>query len=219
MTDRTSTDSTASAALIVGLGNRGTDYSAHRHNVGFQVVETLARTHGLAFSRRKRAKARVAEGQVGGERVILAKPQTYMNQSGQAVSRLTRTYGFRPNHILVVFDDLDLPFGRLRLRPEGGSGGHKGMRSIIDALGTQGFPRLRVGIDRPPGQLDPADYVLQPFSEDEERSLPQVLEAASSAIESWLSDGIATAMDRFNRPLQAKHEDAKVETGGQESQA
>jgi PTH1 family peptidyl-tRNA hydrolase len=143
----------------------------------------------------------VADGQIRGRHVILAKPQTYMNLSGTAVRRLIRICDVAPEQILVVFDDLDLPLGRLRLRPEGGSGGHNGMRSIIQSLGTQGFPRLRVGIDRPPGRLDPADYLLQPFSEDEESLLVGVLEAASAAIECWIGVGITAAMDRFNRPL------------------
>lgn len=211
MADQTSTDSITPAVLVIGLGNPGTEYSAHRHNIGFRVVETLARAHELTFSRQKRAKARVADGQIRGRQVILAKPQTYMNMSGTAVSRLSRAFDIPPERILVVFDDLDLPLGRLRLRPEGGSGGHKGMRSIIQSLGTQGFPRLRVGIDRPPGRRDPADYVLEPFSEDEERSLAGVTEAASAAIESWIADGITVAMDRFNRPIQEESVDP---TGG-----
>ena len=207
MEDQVSTDSIAPAVLVVGLGNPGTEYAAHRHNVGFRVVEALARAHGLAFSRQKRAKARVADGQILGRQVILAKPQTFMNRSGTSVSRVCQAYDIAPEHVLVVFDDLDLPIGRLRLRPEGGSGGHKGMRSIIQSLGTQDFPRLRVGIDRPPGRMDPADYVLQSFSEEEECSLAGVLEAASAAIECWIADGITAAMDRFNRPHQEESVD------------
>ncbi len=202
MADQVPTDSTTPALLVVGLGNPGAEYSAHRHNIGFRVVDTLARAHGLTFSRQKGAKARVALGQIGKRRVLLAKPETYMNMSGRAVSRLRRPFDIAPERILVVYDDLDLPLGRLRLRPEGGSGGHKGMHSIIHSLGTQGFPRLRIGIGRPPGRLDPADFVLRPFSRDEESSLEEVLEAASAAIECWIVDGITVAMDRFNRPLQ-----------------
>jgi PTH1 family peptidyl-tRNA hydrolase len=162
----------------------------------------LARAHGLTFCRQKRAKARVAGGHICERQVFLAKPQTYMNESGTSVSRVCRAFEIPPERVLVVYDDLDLPLGRLRLRPEGGSGGHKGMRSIIQSLGTQGFGRLRVGIDRPPGRMDPADYVLQPFSEDEEHLLAAVMETASAAIECWIADGITAAMDRFNRPLQ-----------------
>jgi PTH1 family peptidyl-tRNA hydrolase len=141
----------------VGLGNPGKEYAAHRHNVGFMVVEALGRAHGLRFSRRKGAKARVAEGEIGAQTILLAQPQTFMNLSGKAVNWLRRAYDIEPERILVVYDDLDLPLGRLRLRPEGGSGGHKGMASIIAWLGTQAFPRLRVGIDRPPGRKDAAD--------------------------------------------------------------
>jgi PTH1 family peptidyl-tRNA hydrolase len=188
-------------ALIVGLGNPGQEYSKHRHNIGFRVVDALARAHGFEFSRRKGAKARVAEGRIGGRPVILVKPQTFMNLSGQAVVRLSRTRGIPPESILVIYDDLDLPLGRLRLRPDGGSGGHKGMRSIIDALGTQSFPRLRVGIDRPPGQMDPADYVLHPFDDRQKPLLADAVARAVAAVELWLAEGIVAAMDEFNRPV------------------
>ncbi len=188
-------------ALIVGLGNPGDEYAAHRHNVGFRVVDALAGAHGLNFSREKGAKARVAQGRIDGRPVVLAKPQTFMNLSGQAVVRLSRSRDVPPERILVVYDDLDLPLGRLRLRPEGGSGGHKGMRSIIDSLGSQAFPRLRVGIDRPPGRMDPADYVLRPFAGDEKAVFAAVLERAVAAIELWLAEGIVAAMDEFNREV------------------
>jgi PTH1 family peptidyl-tRNA hydrolase len=123
-----------------------------------------------------------------------------MNLSGKTVGRLSRAHEIPSKRILVIYDDLDLPLGRLRLRPEGGSGGHRGMRSIIEALGTQAFPRLRVGIDRPPGRMDPADYVLQPFGEEEAALAGESVERAVAAVECWLSEGIVAAMDRFNRP-------------------
>jgi PTH1 family peptidyl-tRNA hydrolase len=164
------------SGLIIGLGNPGDAYSAHRHNIGIQVVEALARTHGLTFSRQKSMRARVASGRIGGQPVLLAKPLTFMNLSGRAAGRLCRAH--------------EVPLGRLRLRPEGGSGGHKGMRSIIEALGTQAFPRLRVGIDRPPGGTDPADYVLQPFTEEEKSQLTEIVERAVQAIECWLAEGM-----------------------------
>jgi PTH1 family peptidyl-tRNA hydrolase len=189
-----------SRAMVVGLGNPGTKYADHRHNAGFLVVDALARAHGLVFARRRRTRAYVAEGPIGERRILLAKPQTFMNLSGRAVGRLSRAHGIPPESILVVYDDLDLPLGRLRLRSEGGSGGHKGMRSIIEVLGTQAFPRLRVGIDRPPGRMDPADYVLQPFSTEEQACFAQVAERSVAAIECWLAEGIVAAMDRFNRP-------------------
>ncbi len=190
----------SSRALVVGLGNPGAEYARDRHNIGFQVVQALARAHGLTFTRHKGSKAQVAEGRVGHRPVLLAKPQTFMNLSGQAVGRLSRAHEIPPDQILVVYDDLDLPLGRLRLRPEGGSGGHKGMHSILEVLGTPLFPRLRVGIDRPPGRMDPADYVLQPFSDEEKPILTEAVERAVAAIECWLAEGIVAAMDRFNRP-------------------
>jgi PTH1 family peptidyl-tRNA hydrolase len=187
-----------SPALIVGLGNPGREYAAHRHNVGFQVVDALAHAHKLAFSGRK-GLARIARGEIGGQPVILAKPQTFMNLSGKSVGRLSRTLDVPPERILVIYDDLDLPLGRLRLRAEGSSGGHKGIRSIIDVLGTQAFPRLRVGIDRPPGRMDPVDYVLQPFDRDQKPFLADAVARAAAAVECWLNEGIVAAMDRFNR--------------------
>jgi peptidyl-tRNA hydrolase, PTH1 family len=186
-----------SPALIVGLGNPGREYAAYRHNVGFQVVDALARSHKLAFSER-RGLARVARGEVCGQPVILAKPQTFMNLSGKSVGRLSRALNVPPERILVIYDDLDLPLGRLRLRAEGSSGGHKGIRSIIEALGTQAFPRLRVGIDRPPGRMDPVDYVLQPFDRDQKPFLAEAVARGAAAVECWLTEGIIVAMDRFN---------------------
>lgn len=190
-----------SLALIFGLGNPGSEYADHRHNVGVQVVDALARVHDVVFSREKGAKAHVAKASIRGRSVLLAKPKTFMNQNGRAASRLCRHHQIPPERMLVVYDDLDLPLGRLRLRPEGGSGGHRGMRSIIDSLGTHAFPRLRVGIDRPPGRMDPAEYVLQPFAEDELTCLKAVLERAVAAVECWLAEGIVAAMDEFNGPL------------------
>jgi PTH1 family peptidyl-tRNA hydrolase len=122
-----------------------------------------------------------------------------MNLSGKSVGRLSRTLDVPPERILVIYDDLDLPLGRLRLRAEGSSGGHKGIRSIIDVLGTQAFPRLRVGIDRPPGRMDPVDYVLQPFDRDQKPFLADAVARAAAAVECWLNEGIVAAMDRFNR--------------------
>jgi peptidyl-tRNA hydrolase, PTH1 family len=187
-------------SLIVGLGNPGSEYAAHRHNVGFWVVDALARAHFLAFSRRRGTSSFVAEGSIGDEQVVLAKPQTFMNLSGKAVGRLSESYQVAPAQILVVYDDLDLQLGRLRLRPEGSAGGHRGMRSVIERLGTQAFPRLRVGIDRPPGKMDPSEYVLQPFSEQELVMAREVVKAAVSAIECWLAAGIEAAMGRYNQP-------------------
>lgn len=200
-------------AMVVGLGNPGSEYAKHRHNIGFRVVESLARAHDLRFVRHRGSKAQVAEGRIGERPVRLAKPQTFMNLSGQAVGRLSRAYEIPPAQILVVYDDLDLPLGRLRLRPEGGSGGHKGIRSIMDTMGTQAFPRLRVGIDRPPGRMDPADYVLHPFSRGQEGLVTETIQRAVLAVECWLAEGIVAAMDEFNQPP-AEGDGGHPEAGG-----
>jgi len=220
MTELEKPDMRESLVLIVGLGNPGSEYAHHRHNIGFWVVDALASAHGLTFVRQKRARARVAEGELDGRPVLLAKSQTFMNLSGKAVARLSRAHEIPPERILVVYDDLDLPLGRLRLRSEGGTGGHKGMRSIIDLLGSRSFPRLRVGIDRPPGNMDPADYVLQPFDKEQALILKDVVVRAAAAIECWLAEGIMPAMDRFNRPVEeVEDKDAHTERDPQERQA
>ena len=187
--------------MIVGLGNPGPEYARSRHNVGFQVVDLFAARHRLNFDKAQK-RARVTQGPVTlagwSGRVLLAKPITYMNASGEAVGPLAKFYKVPPVDILVVFDDLDLPVGRLRLRPDGGSSGQKGVKSIIQALGTEAFSRLRVGIGRPPGQMDPADYVLQPFSATQEEEMVFVRMKAADAIEAWLAQGIDAAMNQFN---------------------
>jgi PTH1 family peptidyl-tRNA hydrolase len=182
--------------LIVGLGNPGRSYAAHRHNVGFRCLDHLARVHGLSFVR-DRAKAYVASGRIAALRVLLAKPRTYMNLSGQAVSRLARFYKIASQDILVIYDDLDLPLGVIRLRPEGGSGGHKGVKSIIESLGTQAFPRLRIGIGRPPDE-DAVEYVLSNFTPDEEIAIENACERAVAAVECFLTEGLAAAMNEYN---------------------
>ncbi len=184
------------AKLIVGLGNPGRKYAGSRHNVGFQCLDRLARAWGLSFSRRKH-KALLAQGQIAGLEVILAKPQTFMNLSGQSVQRMARFYQVPPDSILVIYDDLDLPLGAIRLRPEGGSGGHKGMRSIIEHFGSSSFPRLRVGIGRPT-HGDPVDYVLDEFTLDERIAIEEVYDRAVSAVELWLTEGMAAAMNEYN---------------------
>ncbi len=184
--------------MVVGLGNPGREYAATRHNAGFMVVDALARALGVTFSR-TRQQALLAEAQAGPHRVLLVKPQTYMNLSGQAVGPLVRYYRLPLERLLVVYDDLDLPFGTLRLRPRGGHGGHKGMRSIIEALGgRQDFPRLRIGIGRPPGRMDAADYVLQPFRREEAEAWPWIADRAVEGIRLWLTQGPDAAMNRVN---------------------
>ncbi|MBN1977487.1 MAG: aminoacyl-tRNA hydrolase [Anaerolineae bacterium] len=183
--------------LIVGLGNPGPKYAANRHNVGFMCLERLAEAHGLTFDKRQK-KARVALGAMRGRRVVLAQPQTFMNDSGQAVAPLARFYRVPPERLLIVYDDLDLPSGTVRIRPGGGSGGHKGMLSITEQLNDQNFARLRIGIGRPPGQMDPAAYVLQDFSADEKLLVAETLDRAMAAVETWLVEGVEMAMSRHN---------------------
>jgi len=185
--------------LIVGLGNPGEEYARTRHNAGFQCLGVLARRHRLSF-RAKRARARIAVGEVAGNPVVLARPYTFMNRSGTAVAGLLRWLGLPPARLLVVYDDLDLPAGTIRLRPRGGAAGHKGMTSILAALDTEAFPRLRLGIGRPADPaLDPVDYVLLPFTTQEERAWAPVLERAADAVECYLQEGVVAAMDQFNR--------------------
>lgn len=183
--------------LIVGLGNPGPEYASHRHNTGFQCLDRLARAHGLAFTRQA-FRARLAQGEIRGVRVLLARPLTYMNLSGQAVGPLVRHYGFLLPDLLVIYDDMDLPLGTVRLRPRGGAGGHKGIRSIIEALGSQDFPRLRVGIGRPPAGEDPVDYVLSDFTSEERAVMEGVYERVLVTVECWLTEGIVEAMGRYN---------------------
>jgi PTH1 family peptidyl-tRNA hydrolase len=183
--------------LIIGLGNPGRKYARDRHNFGFQIAEHFVSAHELAFTKTQ-GRAVVAIGRVGDQRMVVAKPQTYMNDSGRAVSALLNFYKVPLDRLLVMFDDLDLPFGTIRLRSDGGAGGHNGMRSIIGQLGTNQFPRLRAGVGRPPGRMDPAAFVLQDFSDDELRELPGILERAVQAVDTFLAADIATAMNKFN---------------------
>ena len=183
--------------LIVGLGNPGRNYRGNRHNLGFILVDHLAARLSLSFTRMQ-SKALVTQGEYEGKSVVLAKPQTFMNLSGQAVSGLVRFYKLPLVNLLVAYDDVDLPLGSLRLRPSGGSGGHKGMESIIVQLGNQDFPRLRLGVDRPPDRMEAADYVLQNFSRDELESLPQTLDRAVDAVLVFLNEGLQQAMTDFN---------------------
>jgi len=177
--------------LIVGLGNPGPEYVHNRHNAGFQFLDRFAEKHGLPFDFIK-FKALLALGEVEGQEVILAKPLTFMNLSGTAVKPLMSGYKIEPEDLLVVYDDLDLPLGKLRLRPRGGSGGHKGMESIIQALGHEEFPRLRLGIGRP-ADSGVVDYVLSDFSESEMAVMEKVYELAIEVVEVWLKEGMEAA--------------------------
>jgi PTH1 family peptidyl-tRNA hydrolase len=184
--------------LIVGLGNPGRQYRKNRHNIGFLMVDRLAERLDVSFSRLE-AKALVTKADYQGLRLVLAKPQTYMNLSGQAVASLVKFYKIPLENLLVAYDDVDLPFGSLRLRPTGGSAGQKGMSSIIERLGTQDFPRLRLGVGRPPGRMDAADYVLQDFSSSEEPVLTESLERGVQSVLIFVTLGLEAAMNQFNR--------------------
>lgn len=184
--------------LIVGLGNPGPRHLFSRHNVGFCLLDYLSRRKKIPTI--KFVDCAVCGcGVIGGKDVILARPLTYMNRSGLSVSRLVERYGIEGSRLLVVYDDMDLELGRLRLRPAGGSGGHRGLDSVVNCLGMTEFNRLRIGIGRPPRGMDPADYVLSKFSKAEEKFLQEeVLPKAAEAVEVYLADGIETAMNKFN---------------------
>ncbi|RMF42955.1 MAG: aminoacyl-tRNA hydrolase [Anaerolineae bacterium] len=183
--------------LIAGLGNPGREYRLTRHNAGFLLLDRLATDLGVTFSRMQH-KALITQARYAGKKLILAKPQTYMNLSGQSVGALMKFYKLPPEALLVAYDDVDLPFGVLRLRPKGGTGGHKGMKSIQERLGTQNFPRLRIGIGRPPGRMDAAAYVLQQFSAQEQEALPGIFDRGLEAIRILLDDGLDAAMNHIN---------------------
>jgi len=183
--------------LIVGLGNPGLQYQASRHNIGFMLVSHLAEKLDIAFTR-VQSKALVTKSNYQGRSLILAKPQTYMNLSGQAVSSLVRFYKIQLDNLLVVYDDVDLPYGRIRIRPSGGSAGQKGMQSIIGQLGTQEFPRMRMGVGRPPGSKGAASYVLRDFSGEDAEFLPPILDRGVEAVITYITEDLTTAMNRYN---------------------
>jgi PTH1 family peptidyl-tRNA hydrolase len=183
--------------LLIGLGNPGREYKDSRHNVGFMLIDRLAvrlNARGLKLQ----SKAIVISAIYEERKLILAKPQTYMNLSGQSVQGLLHFYKIPVENLLVAHDDLDLPFGTLRIRPGGGPGGQRGMASTIEQLGTKDFPRLRIGIGRPPGRMDPKDYVLQDFSRDETKILSEVLDRAADAVLTFVVEGLNKAMNKYN---------------------
>jgi PTH1 family peptidyl-tRNA hydrolase len=186
--------------LVVGLGNPGRQYKETRHNVGFMTLDRLAVRLNVAYTR-VQFRALVVDGRFDNRRLFLAKPQTYMNESGQAVSALVKFYKIPLENLLVVHDDVDLPLGTLRIRPGGGSAGQKGVESIIDRLGTQDFPRLRIGIGRPPGQMLAAAYVLQEFSRSEGELLALALDRAVDATLAFISEGLDKTMNLYNGQL------------------
>ena len=184
-------------SLIVGLGNPGKEYAGNRHNIGFMAIDTFVKRHRI-LNMKVQGKAIVYSGMFQGHKVILAKPQTFMNLSGQSVQALANFYKLPLEQVIIVHDDLDLPFGTLRIRQEGGAGGQNGIRSIIEKLGTNVFPRMRMGIDRPPGRMDAAAYVLQDFGKDQQENLAIFLDKAADGMETWIAAGITEAMNKFN---------------------
>jgi PTH1 family peptidyl-tRNA hydrolase len=183
--------------LIVGLGNPGPDYAGNRHNVGFMVADELAGRVGGKFKGHK-AGADVVEGRLAGRRVVLAKPRTYMNLSGGPVAGLVRFFKASPAALIVVHDELDIPFATVRLKLGGGDNGHNGLRSITKSLGTKDYHRVRVGIGRPPGRMDPADFVLRDFSSVERKELPFALDRAADAVEALITQGLEAAQNTFH---------------------
>jgi PTH1 family peptidyl-tRNA hydrolase len=193
--------------LVVGLGNPGPEYAETRHNAGFLIVDRLAARHRIALARERRFQGAYGEGAVCGQRVALLEPHTWMNLSGKAVVAAVDALplGDLTSDLVVVYDDLDLPFGRLRVRPGGSAGGQKGLADIQERLGRSDFPRVRFGIGRPPPGGDPVEHVLAPFDEVELRSLEAALDRGADAVEAILADGVQAAMNRFNanRPEEA----------------
>jgi peptidyl-tRNA hydrolase, PTH1 family len=184
--------------LIVGLGNPGTTYAKTRHNIGFELVDALARAHGIALTNR-RDKAVTGRGVVAGQAVMLVKPQTYMNLSGDAVSAIASKEGIERGEILVVCDDINLPPGRMRLRSSGSAGGQNGLKDLIAKLEGEDFPRLRIGVGAPPAAgTEQINWVLSPFSPADRKLMDEVLIAAMGAVELWLSEGTLAAANRFN---------------------
>lgn len=185
-------------AVVVGLGNPGPQYEKTRHNIGFMVADVLAGRVGGKFSAHKRSGAEIVQTRLVGRQVILAKPRSYMNLSGGAVAGLARFFSVAPADVVVVHDELDLDFGTVRLKQGGGEGGHNGLRSISQSLGTKDYVRTRVGIGRPPGRQDPADFVLKPFSTVERKELDLVCEEAADAVELVLQLGLEAAQNRLH---------------------
>ncbi|MDN4644750.1 aminoacyl-tRNA hydrolase [Arthrobacter sp. PsM3] len=185
--------------LIVGLGNPGAEYAHNRHNVGQMVLDELAARIGSGFKSHK-SRAQVVEGRlgIGGPRVVLAKPLSYMNVSGGPVSALARFYDIDPGHVVAVHDEIDIPFNTVKLKLGGGEGGHNGLRDISKAIATKDYLRVRVGVGRPPGRMDTADYVLKDFSGSEKKELPFLIDTAADAVESLVRDGLLAAQQQFH---------------------
>ncbi len=190
-----------SSYLLIGLGNPGREYRDNRHNIGFMMIDRLIvrlNARGLKVQ----SKAIVTTATYEGRKLILAKPQTYMNLSGQSIQGLVHFYKLPVENMLIAFDDLDLPFGTIRLRPGGGAGGQKGFASAIEQLGTKDIARLRLGIGRPPGRMDPSAYVLQNFSREEMKILSEIVDRAADAALTSVVEGLNKAMNKYNGPVE-----------------
>ena len=183
--------------LVVGLGNPGTHYTSTRHNVGFRFIDLLAKKAEIRLNDR-RAKAVLGQGRIAGHEVVLVKPRTFMNNSGEGVEYLLARFGGRPSELLVVYDEMALPTGRIRLRASGSHAGHNGIRSIISAVQTDGFPRLRIGVGQPSNSGESVPHVLGKFSKEEEPLIAQAVQDAVSAVHCMLEESIDVAMNRFN---------------------
>jgi peptidyl-tRNA hydrolase, PTH1 family len=188
----------AELTVVVGLGNPGPRYAGNRHNVGALVADELADRAGGGKFKAHKAGADVLEGRLGGRRVVLAKPRSFMNVSGGPVAGVARFFKVEPADIVVVYDELDLPFATVRLKLGGGENGHNGLRSITKSLGTKEYHRVRVGIGRPPGRMDPADFVLRDFSKVEGKELPFLLDRAADAVEALVANGLEVAQNTFH---------------------
>lgn len=182
---------------IVGLGNPGTQYNHTRHNIGFMAIDRLSAAWDISVHRRK-WEGETGEGWVRGEKVVLCKPQTYMNRSGMTVRPLCDYFKITMDNLVVIYDDLDLPLGQIRLRLKGSAGGHNGMKSIIQHLGTEEFKRIRIGIGRPNASHSVTDYVLQPFAEHEEEPIAAALERVVEAVNCWIDSTFLVAMNQYN---------------------
>ena len=185
----------AEPLLVVGLGNPGPRYETTRHNVGFLVADILAERIGAGFKVHKKSGAEVTTGRLGGRSVVLAKPRTYMNESGRHIGPLAKFYSVEPADIVVIHDELDIDFGRIRLKFGGGEGGHNGLRSVASALGSKDFQRVRIGVGRPPGRKDPAAFVLEAFTAAERAEVPTICEQAADATELLIAQGLEPAQN------------------------
>lgn len=188
----------ADPLLVVGLGNPGPQYAKTRHNLGFMVADLLAARMGGQFKVHKRSGAEIVTGRLAHRPVVLAKPRTYMNESGRQVGPLAKFYSVMPTDIIVIHDELDIDFGRIRLKLGGGEGGHNGLRSVANALGTKNFQRVRIGVGRPPGRKDPAAYVLEPFTAAERTEVPAICEQAADATELLIEVGLEPAQNHVH---------------------